>query len=104
LSITTCSPGLNSVVFRPHNVYGEFQNIGDPYRNVLGIFDEPDHVRGRMTIFGDGTQRRAFSYAGDIASVIAASAWLPLVAAVQRDRDPARAAAGVAIVALAIRG
>jgi UDP-glucose 4-epimerase len=25
-------------VFRPHNVYGEFQNIGDPYRNVLGIF------------------------------------------------------------------
>jgi UDP-glucose 4-epimerase len=38
LSITTCSPGLNSVVFRPHNVYGEFQNIGDPYRNVLGIF------------------------------------------------------------------
>jgi UDP-glucose 4-epimerase len=30
--------GLNYVVFRPHNVYGEHQNIGDAYRNVIGIF------------------------------------------------------------------
>ncbi|MEZ4836793.1 MAG: NAD-dependent epimerase/dehydratase family protein [Caldilineaceae bacterium] len=30
--------GLDYVVFRPHNVYGEFQNIGDKYRNVIGIF------------------------------------------------------------------
>ena len=30
--------GLNSIVFRPHNVYGERQNIGDRYRNVIGIF------------------------------------------------------------------
>jgi len=29
--------GLNYVVFRPHNVYGENQNIGDKYRNVIGI-------------------------------------------------------------------
>lgn len=30
--------GLNYTIFRPHNVYGERQNHGDPYRNVLGIF------------------------------------------------------------------
>jgi UDP-glucose 4-epimerase len=30
--------GLNYIIFRPHNVYGEFQNIGDRYRNVIGIF------------------------------------------------------------------
>ena len=30
--------GLPFVVFRPHNVYGPGQNIGDPYRNVIGIF------------------------------------------------------------------
>src|ERR1035437_4018874 len=30
--------GLDYVVFRPHNVYGERQNIGDRYRNVVGIF------------------------------------------------------------------
>ena len=30
--------GLNSIVFRPHTVYGSRQNIGDKYRNVAGIF------------------------------------------------------------------
>ena len=30
--------GLNSVVFRPHNVPGERQNTGDKCQNVLGIF------------------------------------------------------------------
>ena len=30
--------GLDYVIFRPHNVYGENQNIGDRYRNVIGIF------------------------------------------------------------------
>ena len=32
--------GLNYVIHRPHNVYGERQNIGDKYRNVIGIFHE----------------------------------------------------------------
>ncbi|MBC8262818.1 MAG: NAD-dependent epimerase/dehydratase family protein, partial [Anaerolineales bacterium] len=30
--------GLQYAIFRPHNVYGENQNIADPYRNVIGIF------------------------------------------------------------------
>ncbi len=30
--------GLDYTVFRPHNVYGERQNISDPYRNAVGIF------------------------------------------------------------------
>jgi UDP-glucose 4-epimerase len=30
--------GLNYVIFRPHNVFGPRQNIGDRYRNVVGIF------------------------------------------------------------------
>jgi UDP-glucose 4-epimerase len=30
--------GLDCIVFRPHSVYGERQNIGDKYRNVIGIF------------------------------------------------------------------
>jgi UDP-glucose 4-epimerase len=69
--------GLNSVIFRPHNVYGENQNIGDRYRNVIGIFmnqimkDEP------LTVFGDGTQTRAFSYIGDVAPHIARSVLVP---------------------------
>ena len=30
--------GLDYMIFRPHNVYGERQNIADRYRNVIGIF------------------------------------------------------------------
>ena len=65
--------GLNYVVFRPHNVYGEFQNIGDRYRNVIGIFMNQIMQGQSMTIFGDGKQTRAFSYIDDVAPVIAAS-------------------------------
>lgn len=69
--------GLPYVVFRPHNVYGEYQNIGDPYRNVVGIFMNQIVKAQPMTVFGEGTQQRAFSYVGDIAPVIAVSAWTP---------------------------
>jgi UDP-glucose 4-epimerase len=65
--------GLNSIVFRPHNVYGEYQNIGDRYRNVIGIFMNRLMQGQTMPVFGDGTQTRAFSYVGDMAPVIARS-------------------------------
>ncbi|HET6311093.1 MAG TPA: NAD-dependent epimerase/dehydratase family protein [Candidatus Nitrosotalea sp.] len=65
--------GLPYVTFRPHNVYGERQNIGDTYRNVIGIFMN-QAMRGEpFTIFGDGTQTRAFSHIDDVAAVIAAA-------------------------------
>jgi UDP-glucose 4-epimerase len=65
--------GLNHVIFRPHNVYGENQNLGDRYRNVIGIFMNQIMQGRQMTIFGDGKQTRAFSYIDDVAPVIAAS-------------------------------
>lgn len=69
--------GLPYVIFRPHNVYGERQNIGDRYRNVIGIF--MNHaLRGEpFPIFGDGTQTRAFSHIDDVAPVIARSVERP---------------------------
>jgi UDP-glucose 4-epimerase len=63
--------GLNHVIFRPHNVYGERQHIGDRYRNVIGIFMNQLMTGQPMTIFGDGTQTRAFSYIADVAPLIA---------------------------------
>ena len=65
--------GLNYVIFRPHNVYGEYQNIGDRYRNVVGIFMNQILRNEPMTVFGDGTQERAFTYVGDIAPILARS-------------------------------
>lgn len=67
--------GLNYVIFRPHNVYGEFQNIGDRYRNVVGIFMNQLMQGKPLTVFGDGTQTRAFSYIGDIVPAIVKSAY-----------------------------
>jgi UDP-glucose 4-epimerase len=65
--------GLNYIIFRPHNVYGERQNIGDPYRNVVGIFMNQIMQGKKLTIFGDGMQTRAFSHINDVAPVIAKS-------------------------------
>lgn len=69
--------GLNSIIFRPHNVYGENQNIGDRYRNVIGIFMNQIMQGQPMTIFGDGEQTRAFSYIDDVAPTIANSVNVP---------------------------
>jgi UDP-glucose 4-epimerase len=71
--------GLPYVVFRPHNVYGEYQNIADRYRNVVGIFMN-QMLRGeQMSVFGDGSQTRAFSYIDDVAPVIARAPRVPSV-------------------------
>ena len=69
--------GLDYIVFRPHNVYGERQNIGDRYRNVVGIFMN-QVLRGEpLTIFGDGLQLRAFTHVADVTPVIANSVDVP---------------------------
>lgn len=65
--------GLDYIVFRPHNVYGEHQNIGDPYRNVIGIFMNHIMQKKPMTIFGDGQQTRAFTYISDVVPIISES-------------------------------
>ena len=63
--------GLGYTIFRPHNVYGEKQNIADRYRNVVGIFMNQVMKGEPMTIFGDGQQQRAFTHISDAAPVIA---------------------------------
>ncbi len=69
--------GLEHVTFRPHNVYGERQNIADPYRNVVGIFINKAMRGEPMPVFGDGRQTRAFTYVGDVTPVIAEAGFRP---------------------------
>jgi UDP-glucose 4-epimerase len=69
--------GLDYTVFRPHNVYGEQQNVADPYRNVIGIFINQLLSDRPLTIFGDGLQTRAFTHIDDVAPVIARSIDVP---------------------------
>jgi UDP-glucose 4-epimerase len=77
LRVTKNMFGLDYIVFRPHNVYGEYQNLGDKYRNVVGIFMNQLMQNKPLTIFGDGNQTRAFSYIGDVAPHIAKSVSIP---------------------------
>ena len=69
--------GLNYVVFRPHNVYGERQNIADRYRNVIGIFMNQALQDRPLAVFGDGKQTRAFSHIDDVAPLIARAPEVP---------------------------
>ena len=69
--------GLDYTIFRPHNVYGELQNLADPYRNVIGIFMNQLMSGRPLTIFGDGLQTRAFTHIDDVAPLMARSIDVP---------------------------
>lgn len=53
--------GLKYTITRPHNVVGIYQNIWDKYRNVIGIWTRRILNGESICVFGDGTQKRAFS-------------------------------------------
>lgn len=53
------------VIIRPHNVYGPKQNLSDPYRNVIGIFINCILNNKCFYIYGEGNQKRAFTYIDD---------------------------------------
>jgi UDP-glucose 4-epimerase len=69
--------GLEWSILRPFNVYGERQNLVDPYRNVVGIFMRQALAGEALTVYGTGNQSRAFSYVGDVAPVIAEAGFRP---------------------------
>ncbi|MDO8619473.1 MAG: NAD-dependent epimerase/dehydratase family protein [Candidatus Daviesbacteria bacterium] len=58
------------VITRPHNVYGPRQNMNDPYRNVVTIFMNALLKKQAFHIYGDGEQRRCFSYINDVVDAI----------------------------------
>ncbi len=57
--------GFSYSILRPHNVFGERQDLCDQFRNVVAIFMNRI-IRGEpLYVYGDGEQTRAFSYIGD---------------------------------------
>jgi len=57
--------GFKYTIVRPHNVYGPKQNLADPYRNVVAIFINCLLRNKNFYIYGDGEQKRAFTYIDD---------------------------------------
>jgi len=67
--------GLNTVVFRYFNVYGERSPISGQYAPVIGIFLRQRADKEPLTIVGDGEQRRDFTHVSDVvkANILAAT-------------------------------
>lgn len=64
------------VIARPHNVYGPRQNMTDAFRNVVTIFMNSLLKKQPYYIYGDGEQRRCFSYIDDVVDALVNCAFL----------------------------
>lgn len=63
--------GFEYTICRPHNVIGPRQCLHDPYRNVAAIFINKMLDKKSFYIYGDGNQKRSFSYIDDVTPYIA---------------------------------
>jgi UDP-glucose 4-epimerase len=71
LLINLCEThGVEWSIAVPHNIYGPRQAI-DPYRNVATIFANRMLLGKQPIIYGDGHQRRCFSYVDDVVPSLA---------------------------------
>ena len=60
--------GLNTIIFRYFNVFGERAPRKGQYAPVTGIFLRQKAAGEPLTIVGDGEQRRDYIYVGDVAN------------------------------------
>ena len=58
--------GMDYNIAVPHNIVGPNQKYDDPYRNVMSIFINRNLQMKPSIIYGDGSQKRCFSYIDDV--------------------------------------
>jgi UDP-glucose 4-epimerase len=69
--------GMEWVIAVPHSIIGSRQKYDDPYRNVASIFINL-MLQGRQPyIYGDGSQKRCFSFITDVISQLTLMAFAP---------------------------
>ncbi len=66
---------FNSVTLRYFNVYGPREPLRGQYAPVVGLFKRQSREGNPITVIGDGTQKRDFTYISDVvnANILAAS-------------------------------
>lgn len=66
--------GVETIIFRYFNIYGERQPTKGQYAPVIGLFLKQKKSGQKMTIVGDGLQRRDFTHVSDVvnANILAA--------------------------------
>jgi len=72
---------LNTVILRYFNVYGPREPLRGVYAPVVGIFKRQRDTNEKLTIIGDGEQRRDFTYVKDIVN----ANWLAATSDVKHD-------------------
>jgi UDP-glucose 4-epimerase len=69
--------GMEYAIAVPHNIIGTRQKYDDPYRNAISIFTNL-MLQGRSpTIYGDGSQKRCFSFVSDIVNPLVLLGTMP---------------------------
>ena len=58
--------GMDYNIAVPHNIVGPNQKYNDPFRNVMSIFINRNLQNKPSIIYGDGLQKRCFSYIDDV--------------------------------------
>ena len=58
--------GINYTIIVPHNIIGPRQCSTDPFRNVAAIMINRMLAGNQPVIYGDGEQKRCFSYVDDV--------------------------------------
>jgi UDP-glucose 4-epimerase len=61
--------GLNTIIFRYFNVYGDRHPTKGIYAPVIGLFDVQKQKGEPLTIVGDGEQRRDFTNVKDVVDI-----------------------------------
>lgn len=61
--------GLETVIFRYFNVYGERQPTKGQYAPVIGLFQKQKEAGVAMSVVGDGLQTRDYTHVSDVAEV-----------------------------------
>lgn len=60
--------GLETIIFRYFNVYGNRQPTKGQYAPVIGLFIKQARDSQKLSIVGDGEQRRDFTHVSDVVS------------------------------------
>ena len=66
----TRSHRIRHVTFRLQNVYGPFQQLGNPYTGIIGVFANGTLREGQVEVFEDGEMTRDFVFVKDVAGAI----------------------------------
>ncbi len=69
--------GVEYAVAVPHNIIGPRQKFDDPYRNVGAIMINRMLQGLQPIVYGDGSQKRCFSWVGDCVACLEQLAFLP---------------------------